>query len=620
MTWRKTAATSVLALVVILCLTGCPNKPPATPGAPWGADSTWTYSTYSCSVVTTTSKGFIRYIMDWQDATDTGDVAYASNETAAVTHEWDAAGTYSVKAQAIRDDDPKKASDFSPAKSVKVVLNQRPIVDSVLFPPVAVKGAPTNITVYGHDPDDDSLCAIVKWPKGDTTTELTPTPCTFTVTNIFNDVGNAKVIVWVQDWKKAKSLPDTVQIPVGLEGGVKWWWQDGEEGAFTTSMLVANDGAEEVLLGPSSGDFKFYSLKATNKKIQGSTTTSWPSSEYEFIGDPAFCAATAHVIVGSEEGELYALSLPSLSHAWRWPNVSVESLEPFIPFGAPAISGGDIYVGREVENDSQGRLYKFTDASGSVTKAADYVVGTNEAVVDAPAIDADGSVYCGTDGGYLIKLDANLSSPVWRRHLIPSGEVGGPIIGSDGTVYCGTDTGGGNPPSLYAINPDSTNKWPPLALDGLGSRPALGQSALFIGTDQGTVYSIDPATGSINWQKSLGQGIALNTTPIVAANGYVYIQTDDDVLFCLNQADGTKIWACDCNYYLPGGGLMSNIAYPRKHGLRRYDRGHGLRIADLTGNDPNPSITSTGDIIVVGKTALFCVAGYAAGPLDPNAP
>jgi outer membrane protein assembly factor BamB len=601
MDWRKTAATALLALVVVVCMTGCPSKPPATPGAPWGADSTWTYSTYTCSVVTTISRGNIRYIMDWQDAIDTGDIAYASGETAAVTHEWDAVGTYDVKAQAIRDDDPKKASDFSPAKSVKVALNQRPVVDSVLIPPVAVMGAPTNITVYGHDDDGDSLRAIVRWSSSkDTTTELTPTPCFFTVSYVFTKVETADVIVWVQDWKKAKSLPDTVRIPVGKEGGVKWYWQGVEEGPMSTSALIANDGSDEVVMSYCWDDWTFRAITVAKGKPKHSATTQYP--EYDFDGGPALCAATNHVIVGSSEGELYALTLSNLSRDWRWPNVTPETAEPYIEFGAPAINGNDIYVGRDQDYDTLYRLYKFTDGGGSVTKAADYILGSNQAVVDAPAIDADGSVYFGTDSGYLIKIDANLTSPLWKRHLIPLGEINGPIIGSDGTVYCASDS----PPALYAINPDSTDKWAPLVLDGLAARPALGQSALFVGSEAGTAYSINPATGSVNWtfHDSIG---SFATTPIVAANGYVYFQDDQDVLFCLNQADGSKIWACDCNYYLPGGG-------------RSGGGSHRPRVAGLLDYDPNPSITSTGDIIVVGSGALFCVAGYSDGPLDPTAP
>jgi len=538
--------------------------------------------------------------MDWQDAIDTTDAGatYASKETAAVTHVWDSVGTYEVKAQAIRGDDPAKASDFSPPLSVRVILNQRPVVDSVLVPPVAVMGAPTNITVYGHDDDGDSLRAIVKWPKGDTTTGFTPTPCEFTVTNVFNKVEDAEVHVQVQDWKKAKSVDTVIHITVQLEGGVKWWWQDPiEQGAMLTSALVANDGADEVVMSNCWGDWKLYSLTTAKKKVKNTATTRWP--EYDFSGDPTLCAITGHIIVGSDEGELYALTLSDLSRAWRWPNFNdSEGGEPFDLFGAPAINGSDIYIGRD--NDS---LYKFTDAGSGVTQGPVYGLDSSS-VVDAPAIDADGSVYVGTDSGYLIKFDAGLTSPMWRLHLETVGEVGGPIIGSDGTVYCGTDSF-----SFYAVTADGTIKWS-VDLDGIGPRPALGQSGLFVGTDQGTAYCFNPGTGSIIWQKSLGQGVAFNTTPIVAANGYVYFQSDLDVLYCLNQADGTQIWACDCNYYLPGGGRGTNVAHRGKQ---------GVRAAGLVGNDPNPSITATGDIIVVGGSALFCVAGYEAGPLDGSA-
>ena len=584
MDWRKTAATALLALVVVLCMTGCPTKPPKTPDAPWGPSETWRGATYTCSVVTTVPKGNIRYVMDWADAVDTGDVAYASGETAAVTHEWSTAGTYNVTAQAVLDANPAKASEFSPAKSVKVNPNEAPVVDSVFVPPVAVKDAETFMVVYGHDPDGDSLRVIVKWPTGDTTTELTPSPCEDTVSHVFTQVETALVVVRVQDWKGTKSVPETVRIWVGLSGGVKWWWQSAEEGAMLTSALVAFDGQEEVVMSDCWDDQKFYAIRASNGKARRNQTTKY--GEDDFSGGPALCTATGNVIAGADDGELYALSVASLSHSWRWPDLP-EILETGIVWGAPAISGYDIYIGHDDD-----MLYKFTDAGTSVSPGPTYDLDS-ATVCGAPAIDADGSVYIGTDSGYLIKLDADLL-PYWRLHLEPIGPCYAPIIGSDGTVYTGTDSS-----RLYAVNAGGTVKWT-AALEGVGARPALGQSALFVGTDQGTVYSIDPATGAVNWQKSLGQFSSFNTTPIVAANGYLYIQDDDDVLYCLNQVDGTRIWACDCNSYLPGGGRRA-------------------RPMQLTDYDPGPSITSTGDIIVVGLRALFCVAGYAEGPLDPTA-
>jgi len=594
MNWKKTTATAVLALVVLFCMTGCPKKAPVTPGAPWGADSTWTGASYVCHVTTTSGSGNVRYVMNWSDDTDTGDVSYASGETAAVTHIWNTVGSYDVKAQAILDAEPAKASEFSTAKSVKVLLNVAPVIDSVQAPPVAVKDAEAFFTVYGKDADGDSLRVIAKWPSGDTTTELFPTPCNATVSHIFTSIDPAAMVIfWTEDWKGTKSAPDTVLVQVGNEGGVKWyWWNDNEnQGALSTSALVANDGTDEVVMSYCWDDYKFYSIKTSNGNDKSNVTTGFP--EYEFSGHPGLCAATGHIIVGSDEGELYALTLDGLSKAWQWPDKSPEDSLDFIEWGAPAISATDIYIGRDDDN-----LYHFVDAGAQGNQMPTYSLDS-ASLVDAPVVDASGSVIFGTDSGYLIKIDGNLSSPFWRSHLEPIGEVHGPIIGGDGTIYCGTDSS-----RLYAVSPDSgVPKWT-ATLDGVGARPALGQSALFIGTENGKAYSVNPATGAINWEKPLAPGFGFLTTPIVAANGYVYFQSDDDVLYCVSQTDGTLIWSCDCKAYLPriGGG-----------------KPHQPRKLELTGYDPNPSICANGNILVVGMEALYCVAGYELGPIDPAA-
>ena len=598
MNWSKVTATAALALVVVFCMTGCPKKAPATPGTPMGPDSTWTYATTAFKVWTTAS-GNVRYVMNWTDATDTTVLSYASGETASVTHEWNAVGTYDVKAMAILDADPAKASDFSPAKSVKVILNNRPVVDSVQHPPVGVKGGETFFNVFGSDVDGDSFRVLVNWGGSkDTTTELFPTPWSTQVSHVFTSLGDAQIIVWTQDWKGAKSLPDTITITIGTSGGVKWhWWSsdpdNGGEGAgLTTSPVVANDGTDEVILGGCESDFNFYSIRASSGNSKKKATTKTP--EGAFDGHPGL--GNGHIIVGSDEGELYALSLANnLSVDWQFPDSGIEK-GTNIEWGAPAFSGSNFYIGHD--DDS---IFKFADNGVAGTRVAAY--GLRASVEDAPIVDATGNVIFGTDSVYLYKMDANLSSVIWKSALLGGrGEVFGPILGSDGTIYCTSDSS-----RLYAINPtDGSVKsgWP-LTLDGGDvSRPALGQSALFIASSFGTAYSINPATGAINWQVALTATNGFYTTPVVAANGYVYFQSDADMLYCVNQADGTVIWTCDCPNYLPrsGGGSPHR---PRKTELVYYA--------------PNPSITSTGDIIVVGDDATYCVAGYTEGPLDPTA-
>jgi len=599
MNWKKVTTTAVLALVVVFCMTGCPKKPPATPGAPMGPDSTWTYAT-TVFKVWTTAGGNIRYVMNWTDKTDTSDLSYASGETASVTHVWNAVGTYDVKAMAILDADPAKASEFSPAKSVKVILNNRPVVDSVQRPPVGVKGGETFITVNGSDVDGDSLRVIVNWGGSkDTTTELFPTPCYSTVSHVFTSLGDATVIIWTQDWKGAKSLPDTIVIPIGTSGGVKWYWwsSDPENGEtpLTTSALVANDGTDEVVLGSCEDDYNFYSISASSGHSKHKVTTK--ELEGVFTGHPGLNVAN-HIIVGSDEGEIYALALLNNLHVdWQYPD-SAKERGTYTEWGAPAFNGYNFYIGHD--DDS---IFEFADNGVAGGRIAAY--GLHASVVDAPIIDATGNVIFGTTGGCLYKMTSTLNSVVWCDTLMDSSEVYGPILGAEGTIYCATDGS-----HLYAIDPaDGSVKsgWP-LTLDGNAIRPALGlvngQPTLFVGSDFGTVYSINPATGTINWEKPLAQSGSFGTAPVVAANGYVYFQNDDDMLYCVNQADGTLIWSCNCPNYLPrtGGGSP-----------------HRPRKLQLTGYDPNPSITSTGDIIVVGSDACYCVAGYPEGPLDPTA-
>jgi hypothetical protein len=193
---------------------------PKNPWAPMGPDSTWAGAPTIYQVVTTISRGAMHYVMDWGDAMDTTDASYASGETAAVTHAWAAPGTVSVHVQAINAAFPEQTSEWSPAKSVKVIPDSRPVIDAAVGPPVAVKGVEVFFTVKAHDPDGDSVRTVVDWDDSTgTTTGLFPSPCSVEVTHVFEQVETARVVFTVQDWKGAPSLPETVFVPVGTPGG-----------------------------------------------------------------------------------------------------------------------------------------------------------------------------------------------------------------------------------------------------------------------------------------------------------------------------------------------------------------------------------------------------------------
>jgi outer membrane protein assembly factor BamB len=389
------------------------------------------------------------------------------------------------------------------------------------------------------------------------------------------------VLVRAQDQKGATSQPDTVLVPVGTAGGVIWyWWVEELYITATSSPVVVMDEGKEVLVAVFD-DGQIHELDpATGRALRVITLPCWA------LGWVAFCGQTHHLIAGDQIGDLCAVALDG-TIPWQWP-----AQAPFWDFGAPAIRDDRIYICC----DDSIRCLRDEDSICAPIGA----YAPQGRVADAPVIDAQGNVYFGTDSGYLYKMGPELDTVFWRTRLLAKGEVHGPVIGGDGTIYCASDSF-----RLYAIDPATGIPSWTVTLDGDVFRPAIGQSAVFVGSSLGKVYSISPTGGSINWEKSLSQISGFSTTPIIAANGYVYFQDDADVLYCVNQADGTLIWSCNCPRYLPRTGGGSS---------------HRPGRLQLTDYPPNPSICANGNIIVVGADACYCVAGYPEGPLDLSAP
>ena len=593
---RFVVFTALAAVLLLSAGAGCSKKlyPPEFVSLP---DTFWPnvgLVTHLVSVAQTFDSA--HYIVDWGDGFDTTEASFGPDDTAYVQHVWSDTGRYEVRTRTLTAGARRRLSVWSAPKTVQVIPyipNSRPVIDSFDLGPWPQVNVPCTLVVFAHDPDGDSLAVEAEFGSGDTMTGLLPSPCTVRVTHVFTRPGTAMVVIRTFDMHGTVSKPETADVQVSNPGGLIWYWwsndPENHEKPLTTSPAVANDGEDEVVLGGCKGDYHFYSIRASNGHAKKSQTTK--ETKAAFTGHPGF--ANGHIIVGSDEGEIYALALlNNLKVDWQYPDSAAER-GTYVEWGAPAFSGYNFYVGHD--DDS---IFKFTDNGVAGTRVAGY--GLHASVVDAPIVDATGNVIFGTDSAYLYKMDGNLSSVIWRVRLLGFGEVYGPILGSDGTIYCATDSS-----RLYAIDPtDGSVKtgWP-VTLNGDVSRPALGQSALFVASGFGKAYSINPATGTINWERSLTTTDGFYTTPVVAANGYVYFQSDADKLYCVNQADGTVIWTCNCPNYLPrtGGG-----------------RPHRPRKTQLVWYSPNPSITSTGDIIVVGADACYCVDGHA-GPLDPAA-
>jgi outer membrane protein assembly factor BamB len=569
-----------LGAMLIIVGAGCRREvAPERPSQASGPDRTWTGIPTTYTVSAHIDRGTIRFVADWGDMVDTTDARYASGETATIAHVWTSAGTMSVKVQAINSAAPEKASVWSWPESVRVILDSLPVIDTVEAPQLVIRGVEVYFTVRASDPDADTIKTCVDWGDGqDTASDYHQGPyySGFYPTHTFTQVGTAKVIVTARDRKGATSLPETVLVRVDTIGGVIW-----THAAPWSSPLVVNDGFEDCVYfmpWPSydpGGPTGFWAL--TTAGDHKYSADSGPSSS------AAYCAATQH-IVGL--GRCLVAVDRQLHLAWRLSTLDTTDYSHRTDL---AVRGDRIYVG---DKDS---LFCFIDSVDHGVRAA--ARKTSLPINGAPVVDAQGSVYFGTDSGFLYKVGPWLDTMFWRTRFA-AGSVYSPVVGSDGTVFCASDAS-----RIYAVDPATgTSLWT-VTLLGAPGPFALGRTAIFVATGGGTAYSIDPATGAVNWSKRLTADKGISSAPAVAADGYVYFLSDDGVLYRVRQTDGTLDWACDCGYF--GGGM--EVSYPGKR-------------MPSTHYPPNSAILPNGNIIVAGRSALYCVAGSPAGPLDPLAP
>ena len=214
---------------------------------------------------------------------------------------------------------------------------------------------------------------------------------------------------------------------------------------------------------------------------------------------------------------------------------------------------------------------------------------TGGAILSAPAIAADGTVYVGSNSTrfYAVNPDGtekwpvNLAGPWYSPTLTSSGRIyvgtgatenrlfairdegtygnilwsyptGGPVttkpavgtIGtSNGIIYFGSDDG-----TFRAVNSSGALIWPFTPFgppQPLRSSPAISTSGntVYFGSNNGNLYARRANDGGFVWTVSVGAPFL--SSPVVGPDGTVYVGNDDGRLYAFNGASGTELWRFD---------------------------------------------------------------------------
>jgi outer membrane protein assembly factor BamB len=166
-------------------------------------------------------------------------------------------------------------------------------------------------------------------------------------------------------------------------------------------------------------------------------------------------------------------------------------------------------------------------------------------ISSSPAIDADGTVYVGSDNNKLIAL--NPDGTLKWSYTTNDDVVSSPALADDGTVYFGS-----NDKKFYALDTDGNFKWSYPTGEAIGSPPVLADDGtIYFGSSDKELYALD-TDGNFKWSYTAGK--AIGSSPALAADGTIYFGSDDFNLYALNP-DSTLKWS-----YTAGGEIFSSPA------------------------------------------------------------
>lgn len=151
---------------------------------------------------------------------------------------------------------------------------------------------------------------------------------------------------------------------------------------------------------------------------------------------------------------------------------------------------------------------------------------------------ANGVVYFGAYDGDVYALDLAKGRPVWDKPFATDGPVvGGVALGQD-ALYAGSDDG-----TLYAIDPNSGSETDRFdAGDSIWAPPLVADGVVYVATLGGRLYALDASTLDPLWDKPFRAEAGLVATPVLAGETII-VGGIDRRLYAIDAGTGSELWS-----------------------------------------------------------------------------
>jgi outer membrane protein assembly factor BamB len=316
---------------------------------------------------------------------------------------------------------------------------------------------------------------------------------------------------------------------------------------------------------------------------QGITATA------AFADDPV--TGTPTVFVNAPDGNMYALNATTGATIWTATvDVPSQTKNDYYSYSSPLVTNGDVYVGISSDCDSPlvpGGVISFNQSTGAHVatwiSVPDKPSKYGGSVWSSPGVVANGDIVVATGNGYansgeplyndaIVELDPNTLAvdSYWQ---IPNGEqITDGDFGASPTMWTATIDGVSTPMLgdcdkngyFYALEQNDLSAGPVWSAQITEPYPGgdaeCDSSAAYDGnqlivdggapttidgtTYPGSVQSFNPATGAVNWQTGVQDGLVGTPTEdgggVVAAQGF--LTSDHDLgVYLLNAATGAQL-------------------------------------------------------------------------------